>query len=101
MYSRVKRNAIPSVICLGTLFSSAGTSLFGTIRIFELIYSYFYDEPEDVPQWAQDVQVASYLLVIAANMVIIADTRFPAIFREYRKYVKEKTETHDTVAEDN
>jgi hypothetical protein len=105
MYPRFKtsfkRNAIPSVISLGTLISSAGTSLFGTIKIFELMYAAAFGEPENIPEWAHDLQIISYAVVIATNMNIIADTRFPAIFREYRRHVAEHNKKHNIEAEDN
>jgi hypothetical protein len=75
----------PSMLSFGTSFSTAGQSLFGTMKICDWVFGLKYDTPADEPEWANPVRQTAYALVIAANVIIILDTRYPAIFRSYFK----------------
>ena len=78
----------PTMLSFGTSFSTAGQSLFGTMKICDWVFGIKYDTPDDEPEWANPVRQTAYALVIAANIIIILDTRYPAIFRSYFKSTK-------------
>jgi hypothetical protein len=96
MFARARENFVfgistlgtyftPSMLSFGTSFSTAGQSLFGTMKICDWVFGLKYDSLEDEPDWANQVRQTAYALVIAANVIIIIDTRYPAIFRSYFK----------------
>jgi hypothetical protein len=76
----------PLILSIGTVFSAAGTSLFGTQRIIKYADEYyeFGDETET------DIKISAFFLVILTNVIIMTITRVPAIFREYFKREKDK-----------
>ncbi|MDR3490787.1 MAG: hypothetical protein P4M12_01940 [Gammaproteobacteria bacterium] len=72
------RAILPTLSSLGTLFSGAGSALFGTKKILE----YIYEGDENI---SNDVRIAAYSAVIASNIIIMTDTRVTTIFRNFFK----------------
>ncbi|GEM_PF-6062914 len=72
------RAFLPVISSLGTLFSSAGSALFGTSKILE----YIYVEDEKVPD---NVRLIAYTIVITSNFIVMTDTRVSTIMRDFIK----------------
>jgi len=72
---RFTRAFIPITSSIYTLFSSAGSALFGTHKIL----NYVYGDEEDI---SHEVLLVLSTIVIVANVLIITDTRVPTLCRK-------------------